>query len=55
MKSIKLMLISLMVFCLGASAFAQDKITVKGIVLDDTAQPVIGAAVFQKGDNKAQG
>ena len=51
MKSIKLMLIALMVFCLGVSAFAQDKITVKGIVLDDTAQPVIGAAVFQKGDN----
>ena len=45
-------MVALMVMATGLVAMAQDQsVTVKGIVLDDTAQPVIGAAVFEKGNN----
>ena len=52
MKQLKLIMVALMVMATGLVAMAQDQsVTVKGIVLDDTAQPVIGAAVFEKGNN----
>ena len=45
-------MVALMVMATGLVAMAQGQsVTVKGIVLDDTAQPVIGAAVFEKGNN----
>lgn len=47
----KLTMVALMVIGFAFSAFAQAPVTVKGIVLDDTNQPVIGAAVFEKGNN----
>ena len=50
----KLTTVALMLIGFALSAFAQAPVTVKGIVLDDTAQPVIGAAVFEKG-NSANG
>ena len=47
----KLTAIAMTIIGFALNASAQAPITVKGIVLDDTAQPVIGAAVFEKGRN----
>lgn len=41
--------LSLMILC-SVSSFAQDKRTIKGIVLDEQNEPVIGATVVLKGD-----
>lgn len=45
-------IVSLCLICLPFAAFAQNTVTVKGVVVDNTSLPVIGASVIVKGTNQ---
>jgi len=49
MKKIRFTLLVLFLLCIGTSLIAQTKITLKGEVVDKDNQPVIGAAIVEKG------
>lgn len=49
MKKVRFTLSVLFLLCIGINAIAQSKITLRGTVVDNTNQTVIGASVIEKG------
>lgn len=48
-QGLSCMVMALLLMLVPADIFAQNSISVSGIVMDDTNEPVIGAAVMVKG------
>ena len=48
-QGLSCMVMALLLMLIPADIFAQNSISVSGIVMDDTNEPVIGAAVMVKG------
>ena len=48
-QGLSYMVMAFLLMLIPAGVFAQNSISVSGIVMDDTNEPVIGAAVMVKG------
>ena len=52
MKDLKIIITAVCLFAFQLTGFAQNDITVKGVVLDKDSVPVIGASVIVKGSTQ---